>query len=438
MKQLVDCDVIVIGGGVAGLAAAAHLARRKFSVTVLEARDRLGGRIATVRPRGWPGPIELGAEFIHGGNDALWRIVREHGLRPRRLNARHWLFHHRGLEKIEDVAGEIEGVTRRIDIQRMRGWSMDDFLRWKGLTISDDERNLVSGFVEGFEAAPLDEMSATAMAGQTLDEGEQYLLPEGYDAVVGALAGRLVERETSVLLRTVARRVVWGRGRVEISAGARVLRARAAVITLPLGVWQAKPGERGAVAFEPRLREKEKVVERMRMGHVIRLSLRFDARAWRRIVPERLQRAGGNGFGFIHSRLEGVPVWWSLRGPGIVTGWAGGPAAQVLAARSAGAIKEIALSSLARVWGGKKAALRDALREWHTHNWSRDPFSRGAYSFTSAGHDELPKRLRRPMQDTLFFAGEATADGESVGTVHGALASGERAAREVAAALGKM
>ena len=66
-----DVDVIVIGGGVSGLAAARELSRANRSVILLEARPRLGGRIHTVRPRDWPMPVELGAEFIHGGNPDL-------------------------------------------------------------------------------------------------------------------------------------------------------------------------------------------------------------------------------------------------------------------------------------------------------------------------------------------------------------------------------
>ena len=80
---------------------------------------------------------------------------------------------------------------------------------------------------------------------------------------------------------------------------------------------------------------------------------------------------------------------------------------------------------------------RSAVVAWETHNWSRDPFSRGAYSFIVAGQENAAEKLRQPVQDTLFFAGEATADGEEIGTVHGALASGLRAAEEAGAALKK-
>ena len=90
------------------------------------------------------------------------------------------------------------------------------------------------------------------------------------------------------------------------------------------------------------------------------------------------------------------------------------------------------------MFGISKREIRERVIAWETHNWSRDPFSRGAYSFISAGHEDAAKTLREPVQDTLFFAGEATADGEEVGTVHGALASGLRAAAEAGNALDKI
>jgi monoamine oxidase len=138
----------------------------------------------------------------------------------------------------------------------------------------------------------------------------------------------------------------------------------------------------------------------------------------------------------VHSRKGGIPVWWSLTDDPLITGWVGGPSAQMLAERSKAAIRKVTLDSLSEVLAVSRDSLVRAVRDIAFHNWSRDPFSRGAYSFTVAGHDDESQRLREPVQDTLFFAGEATADGEEVGTVHGALASGIRAANEVALVLG--
>jgi monoamine oxidase len=191
------------------------------------------------------------------------------------------------------------------------------------------------------------------------------------------------------------------------------------------------------VTFVPELKARQKIIRAMGVGQVIRLSMRFDARRWPAILPAGLRRDARGGLGFIHSRLEGVPVWWALSSAPVVTGWAGGPAAAKLATGTKRRVFEKALGSLGRLLGKSKAELRGAVAAWETHNWSQDPYSRGAYSFIVAGHEDAAEKIREPIQNTLFFAGEATADGEEAGTVHGALASGVRAAKEAVAALRK-
>ena len=430
-----QADVIVIGGGIAGLAAARALARKKFHVILLEARDRLGGRILTQRFKGWERPVELGAEFIHEGNPPLWRIVRGNRLRTRNPSGRHWLFRSDELIPMDDLAERIERVTSRIDEKRIGSRSFAAFLRAQSNKISEEDRNIAAGFVEGFEAAPMPEMSARAMAGATLDDDKQFLLAKGYDGVVKAIADALPLDRVRVVSGEPVRLVNWRRGNVSVPTRHAVYVGTTALVTLPLGVLQATPPQRGAVEFVPPLRAKQQLLAKMRMGHVVRLVVRFEKSKWRRLVPKELRRGSGDGFGFIHSRIPGVPVWWSLYGDSIVTGWAGGPAALALCGRSRAQIFDRAISSLAQILGASKTAVRGAVDDWETHNWSSDPYSRGAYSFTAAGRDGAAARLREPVRETLFFAGEATAEGEEAGTVHGALASGVRAAREISAVL---
>lgn len=427
-----EADVIVIGGGVAGLAAARELARKKLSVILVEARARLGGRILTQRNRGWERPIELGAEFIHEGNPPLWKIVREHRLRTLPMPGRHWLYRNGHLKRIDDLADRIERVTGRIDEKKVGSKSFARFLATERRKISEEDAAVATGFVEGFEAAPASAMSARALAGATLDDEKQFLLPGGYDRVVQALVGGLSSDRVRVICGAPVRNVAWQRGRVFVQTNRETYAAKAAIVTLPLGVLQAKAGQRGAVCFDPPLRAKEKVWTGMRMGHVTRLVVRFDARKWRGLLPDDVRRGRG-AIGFIHSRVPGVPVWWALRNDSIVTAWAGGPAALALAGQTRRAVFDRAVASLATLLKTPAAAIRGAVLGWEMHDWSRDPFSRGAYSFTAVDADDAPARLRKPIQATLFFAGEATAEGEETGTVHGALVSGLRAAREIIA-----
>lgn len=435
MRVTTTSDVIVIGGGVAGLAAAGELARRGYAVTLLEARDRLGGRILTVRPKGWQKPVELGAEFIHGGNRVFWARMRKQGLRAGDVPSRHWLFYRDALERIDDVDDRICRVTERIAPRRMEGWSFADFMRRHSKSFSERDRNLAQGFVEGFQAASPQQMSASAIADETLREEEQFRVPDGYDQFVDSLERELRRDGVTVHLRSPVTRVAWRRERVTVRASGCDFQAKVAIVTLPLGVWLAKAPQRGAVTFAPPLREKRRVVGKMGVGQVVRLTVRFDARRWQKILPPALRRDARAGFGFIHSRLTGVPVWWAMSGAPVLTGWAGGPAATRLSGLSKRAVFEKALASLSRIFDRPKEEVRSAVAGWEMHNWSRDPFSRCAYSFSAAGQENAAAKLREPVQDTLFFAGEATANGGEVGTVHGALASGLRAAEDVRRAL---
>lgn len=424
-------DVIVIGGGVAGLAAAAELARCGLTVTLLEARNRLGGRIFTVRPPDWKRPIELGAEFIHEGNPAFWRRVRQFHLQPQRIVPRHWQLTPEGLQPLADVAKRVAAVTAQIDEKRIGRRSFAEFVRENRRRFSRDDEALARGFIEGFEAAPQKRMSARAVAGATLNDARQFVVPRGYDGLVRGLIASLPKDRVKVHVGCVARGVRWRRGVVEIDGGAARFSAAAAVIAVPLGVLQARPAMRGALRFQPSLPTKTKLARRMGNGRVIRVVLRFERGAWRKLLPKALGSDGGLDFGFVHSRQKGVRVWWSFSNDGVVTGWAGGPAAKALADHSDAQIVRQALSSLGEIFGISVTPLRRALRDWKLHNWWRDPFSRGAYSFIAAGADDAPAKLRRPVKHTLFFAGEAAAEDEEVGTVHGALGSGLRVAREI-------
>ncbi|QYM80106.1 FAD-dependent oxidoreductase [Horticoccus luteus] len=422
-----DCDVIVIGAGVAGLAAAGGIARDGWHVRVIEARDRVGGRVWTIRPRGWCEPVELGAAFVHGGNAALWAAMRRAKMATRRTPGKHWLGNVDGIEATNDLSRRIVGVTQRIDAQRMRGWSFARFLKTVAGDVSADDRMLTESFVEGFEAASLDEMSAASLAGESPDDAEQFIVPGGYDGLVQQLAEEAVGAGAEFELKEEVTDVRWRKGDVAVRLrGGDMRRARAVVVTLPIGVWH-----QGSVTFAPRLRAKERAAARIGNGQVVRLTLRLDVGRWRALRARGRAPAGRLGFGFIHSRIAGVPVWWSMTKTPVLTGWAGGPAASVLRGATDGEVRQRAEQSLATLLGVPVTALRGAVRGIKLHRWDRDPWSGGAYSFVRAGGEGAARALRAVVQETMFFAGEATAEGEEVGTVHGALGSGVRAAEEV-------
>ena len=136
---------------------------------------------------------------------------------------------------------------------------------------------------------------------------------------------------------------------------------------------------------------------------------------------------------FLHGTSDvDFPIWWTtypVRSP-LLVGWCGGPKALQLAGRRSDEIESAALRSLAKLLPTTVASLRKHLVSSHVHDWISDPFSRGAYSYSRVGGDDAPARLARPVEGTLFFAGEAADPEGRTGTVHGAIATGRRAAAQ--------
>ncbi len=126
-----------------------------------------------------------------------------------------------------------------------------------------------------------------------------------------------------------------------------------------------------------------------------------------------------------------MPTWWTTlpaREP-ILTGWAAGSLAEKYVSRGEAFLAEQAMAALARLWRLPSGQIEGQVRHWYTHDWQADPFARGAYSYVAAGGMGATRRLAEPIEDTLFFAGEHTDLVGYTGTVHGAIASAERAAR---------
>lgn len=430
--QTTEADVIVVGAGAAGLAAAARLARKLKRIVVLEARDRIGGRIWVERLRGWPGPVELGAEFVHTGNAAMAAWLRRGKLKQAPVVERHWLMEQGRRLAVPDAWKRIDAVMRQVG-PRFRG----SFGEWLGrhadeLTAAD--RVLASTFVEGFHGAPLDRMSARTLYRATFGEEEQTRLRAGYGELVDTLQRALPADRVKLELGAVISRVQWRRGAVIVADGKRRWRARAALVTVPAGVLHAREGDRGAIRFSPKLPAKDQAWRALGVGHALRVVLRLRSDVWTRgFLPVELRARRGREFGFVHSDESAFPVWWSKAPQPVLIGWTGGLAAERMAGWTPDQIHREARRALARVFACAESRIDRAVLDGRTHDWAGDPFTRGAYSFSVAGEEEAPKRAAAPVQNTLFFAGEATADPLELGTVHGALASGERAAEEILA-----
>jgi monoamine oxidase len=431
-------DVVVIGAGAAGVAAARALHDAGVSVAVLEARERIGGRMFTHRDGDTPVPIELGAEFVHGSAKELNELLDDAGLLSVDVAGERYAAAGRSLRPLHDFWEQLDLIMRRMPKPPAPDRSFREFLdtRPGGRRLAR-ARRLALQWVEGFHAADPRVASVHALAdgGWPADDHEERRLGrviDGYDRVVEWLATPLGAR---IRLGAVVTRVRWQPGKVEVQIQHTdrrprfALDARAAVIAVPLGVLKASAGEAGAIEFVPALDRKRPALNHLAVGSVVRVVFRLRERVW---APEY------DNLSFLHSSDPDFPTWWTnypMRTP-VIVGWCGGPGARRLSQLPVNQLESRAVTSLARQLRISRQRLRALVEGFWTHDWEHDPYARGAYSYVAVGGTDATAALARPLRRTLFFAGEAAETEGGTGTVDGAISSGRRAAKQVIRALG--
>ena len=289
----------------------------------------------------------------------------------------------------------MQGAVLRKDI------SFEEHLRKRRLPAFT--RTIARMMVQGFDAADPALVSARDIAEEWKSAlGASQMRPQGgYQHLL-----ETVFKGLSVRTGHVVRRVRWQKGSVDIDG----IRARRAIITLPLGILQ-----HGSVKFDPPLK---KDLSMLISGPVIRVAMRFREEFWQKRHP---------GVAFYHSPDAPFPTFWTplpMHGP-LLTAWAGGPKAAAMTGLPEKKLLQLALQSVRSV---HKSIPK--IEDFLVHDWQADPFARGGYSYMRVGGKGAREKLRKPIEATLFFAGEAT-DADEAGTVAGALRSGVRAAKEV-------
>lgn len=435
-------DVIVIGAGAAGLAAAAELAAARRSVLVLEARDRIGGRIWTHHEPGLPVPVELGAEFIHGQPRSTFEWMRRFGVAAVDAEGPHWTLHRGRLRLRADEFRQVHDALRKGRARlRARDLTFAEFLaRIAPRRLTRAARELALALVEGFDAADPALVSARSIVeewveGDALDSPQSRPLG-GYGALLAPLASSLERPGVGLQLNSAVRSVQW-RKRAVVVEGVQLgesfrAEAHATIVTLPLGVLKLPAGAPGAVRFDPPLADKEAALRQLASGPVLKAVLRFREPFW-----ESANGGACRDAAFFHAPEAPFPTIWTalpVRVP-LLVAWSGGPRAARLAGAGRDAAVKAALASVRAVFGARLA--RDAqLESAALHDWQRDPYARGAYGYVLADGGGARRALARPVEDTLFLAGEAADLEGEAGTVAGALNSGSAAARSFLRAYG--
>ena len=433
MSASEEADTVIIGAGAAGLAAASELVSNGHEVLVLEARERSGGRILTDRTTIAPIPVELGAEFIHGESSVLLSRLKAAGDIAIDASRERWIAHRAGLHRGDEQWRELKRTFGRLSAPA-RDMSFADFLHRHRRSVPPEVRQLACMLVEGFDAADASRISAQEVldewSGPVAADAPTFRPAQGYDTLVRSIrAGLPVDRAT-LQFGSIVRAVTWRKGRVTIEAqrhGESLhVEAARAIVTLPLGVLQQPPESPNAVRFSPELRGKRKALMHLAAGPVIKVVMRFSRPFWAELRESRYRNAA-----FFFAPRAAFPTLWTslpLR-TSILTAWCAGPKADTLAGKGRNEVMLSVMGSLRAVFGRRNYS--SLLENVTWHDWQGDPFSCGAYSYVLTHGAGARRSLARPMDGTLFFAGEACDTEGGAATVGGAIQSGTRAAHQV-------
>lgn len=409
-------EIIIIGAGAAGLIAAVELLKSGHSVTIVEARDRTGGRIHTMN-HGFSFSVEAGAEFIHGKQALTRELLGEAGIPFTRVTGDfntwydgkpvaepedpHW---NSMMEKMEALSSDetLESFLRR----NFEPSKYPDL--WKTVT----------GFVEGYDAADISKVSALALREEWQNSADenQYRINGGYGALINYLEKRTADLGGRIYLSRSVKAIEWHQGSVRvITREGEVWTGHRALITVPLGVLKNR-----GIRFSPDLGpDYDSAIQCLGYGTVTKYLLEFKTSFWDNVVLSK-----GRKLAFIFSDAE-VPTWWtqSSNATPLLTGWKGGPSV-LMKPRNSESELTAAVRSLAYLFECPPSAVEANIVHDHITNWTDDPFSLGAYSYPTVGSNLAREHLSSGVKKTLYFAGEGLFSGSAMGTVEAALQSG--------------
>jgi monoamine oxidase len=418
-------SVIIVGGGAAGLMAAYELSKHKLPVTVLEGKDRLGGRIHTITDNSFGCTIEAGAEFIHGDLPLTISLLNNAGIKYHAANDN--MFH---LEKgkLKEQKGFAEHWDKLMKQMRMLEDDMplNDFL---SKFFKDDRyaelRSSVKNFAGGFDLAEISAASTKALYKEWSKEmGNQYRIDGGYMQLINYLEA--ICRENSCVIETGCgvKKISWQLNEVEIiSMCSRLFKGNKVAFTVPVSVLQSTTDDVNYIEFTPSIPEHISAAKNIGFGKVIKIIIGFADDFWNREKKDA---------GFFLTNEE-IPTWWTQSpvSNNILTGWAGGEKAIALQNETNENILHKALQSLAAAFNINISVVKQELRFCKIANWCADPGINGGYSFNTIESEKAKSFLRKPINDTIFFGGEALFNGTPGGTVEAALHSGKKMASQV-------
>lgn len=404
--------IVIVGAGAAGLMAARALARTGKRVTILEARDRCGGRIHPLPASEFGYAADGGAEFVHGEAPVTRGLAREAGLSVRTIGGTQWSFDGKAFSREsprdayhEKLHAAVKELTDDLTVAEFlrRHFAGPEYARL---------RHAVERMVEGYDAADPERASTLALRDEWMNDGHatQGRIDGGYGRLIDFLAAECRKSGAAIHLGAVVAAIEESGGKVVVRcAGGEERICDRVILTVPLPLLRE-------IALPAAALRKAAAADDIGFGSVIKLLLRFKRPWWR----EREELAD---MLFLLSD-ETIPVWWTRQDQHhVLTGWFGGPRTAELSNLDPQGLIDAGLDSLAATFNRPREDIARGLVAAAAANWAHDPFARGAYSWATPQTRAAQEILAR-ADGPVLFSGEALYRGRDMGTVEAALASG--------------
>ncbi|HMO78400.1 MAG TPA: NAD(P)/FAD-dependent oxidoreductase [Candidatus Paceibacterota bacterium] len=419
-----DSEIIIIGAGASGLIAARELAKAGKKITILEARDRIGGRIMPLSEEDFGYPAQGGGEFVHGEAPVTKALIQEAGLTfvPESDDGEVWAtrsgplsLHKSFIEGNEMLKEKLEKLESDVSIAEF----LDTHF---GTEEYASLRNSILKMVEGYEAADPHRVSTFTLKCGWF--GKKYhadgWIKEGYGALLNFLKKQIEQNGGEIIFNSPVVSVESTSGKVVVKTSDKSYKAAKVIVTVPLPVLKS-------IKFTPDISEKIALVSKIGFGSAIKLIIKFKSQWWKKATPNDLSKLS---FALCN---DDFTAWWTQYPieTNTMVGWMAGPNVEKNKSLSDNKLLDLGILALANMFSLDKDFLNKEIETWKVINWSSDPYALGAYSYTAMDTADAYERLAESVGNTIFFAGEAIYTGEETATVEGALGSGKEVAATI-------
>ncbi len=427
-----DDIILIVGAGITGLYTAYELKKAGIKVKVIEARNRVGGRIHTLHDT-FSLPVDLGAEFVHGELEDSLRLLDLADADVCEKEGDSYIFDDKGFRKTDHAIENLETV-----LAKLRSLKEDMPLsRFIENNLSDEcaQRSLIR-FAANFDLADPRELSSFALCDELSSGGiiRPYQVNGRYQRLIDYLIKELHSIKTEISLSETVKKIEWSRDNVSlVCSSGEVHTGSKVIITVPVGVLCSAPDVESAITFSPGIHPQLEAFKKIGYGAVVKVILEFNRAFWESLMKD-VSAMGQLNFLFSESTFS---VWWTQDASGtpILTAWSGGLKAEGMKHCSDELIVQMVLKELSEIVKRSTSEFEKNLVASAVGNWTADIFSRGGYSYKTLQTSEARKFLSIPVEDTLYFAGEGVFEGDSIGTVEAALQSSKQVVRKVLGSL---